>query len=535
MAEALSALVERINSSPAQQARLVGDDVIVSSVTVNSRASEPGTLFVAVQGENAHGIRFADGALVLGAVAVLTDDAGLESLAAAIEGRASAVPVIVCADPRAAAGVAAHAVYEEPSARIPVVGVTGTNGKTSVTTMLARTLQELGVNAGLMGTNGTFILHADGSEERIPTERTTPEAPEVHGLLRRMVSVGADAAALEVSSHAMVLHRVASVQFETVAFMNLSQDHLDFHASMDEYFEAKASLFTPEHARRGIVCVDDEWGARLAAQASIDTTTFSTRSESDADYVVVAVRPHGFGFEFDVRGPDGATLTLVSALPGMHYVANTIAVWLILTSLDLPHISRGEVAAALGRAGTVEGRMQLVSEADVGPRVIVDYSHTPDALEKTLVTLQTLENRERIITVMGAGGKRDALKRPLMGEVVAALSDVVIVTDDNPRGDDPAQIRAQIIEGARAARSAKPGEAAELIECGDRAEAIARAVAMAGERDIVLIAGKGAETGQDLGDRVVDFDDRVHARDALASRTRSALVANPRQDGETDA
>ncbi|RUP85605.1 UDP-N-acetylmuramoyl-L-alanyl-D-glutamate--2,6-diaminopimelate ligase [Dermabacter sp. HSID17554] len=500
----LGDLARQLEGAPGSGAlELRGESVPISSVTIDSRKAGEKALFVAVQGENAHGASYAGAALAQGCRAILTDEAGASIVST--DHPEIQCALLLCEDPRALAGFAANLVYGKPSHEIPLVGVTGTNGKTSVTTMCARTLQELGENAGIVGTNGTFLAWAGGREEKIPTERTTPEATDVHALLRHMVNEGMTSAALEVSSHAMVLHRVAGVSFDVAVFTNLSQDHLDFHKDMEDYFEAKASLFTPVHARRGIVCVDDEWGRRLAKRATIPVTTYSAYGH-EADFTVGEINRGEYGTVFTVQPSEGAPFTLESALPGTHYVANTLAVALVLRALGC----EGEkVRTALAAAGTVPGRMERVGQSDACPRVVVDYSHTPDALEHALETLHTLENVGEIVTVFGAGGHRDALKRPLMGEVAARLSDRVFVTDDNPRDEEPALIRQDVLAGI------PEGSRARVENVGDRAEAIARAIGEAKINDVVLIAGKGAESGQVLADRTIDFDDRVHARDAL--------------------
>ncbi|MDU6927166.1 MAG: UDP-N-acetylmuramoyl-L-alanyl-D-glutamate--2,6-diaminopimelate ligase, partial [Dermabacter sp.] len=351
----LGDLARQLEGAPgAGVLELRGRSVPISSVTIDSRKAGTGALFVAVQGENAHGATYAEAALGQGCAAILTDEAGAAIVNDAHPG--GDYSVLVCENPRALAGFAANLVYGEPSHAIPLIGVTGTNGKTSVTTMCARTLQELGESAGIVGTNGTFLAWAGGREEQIPTERTTPEATDVHALMRHMVDEGMTCAALEVSSHAMVLHRVAAVQFEVAVFANLSQDHLDFHKDMEEYFEAKASLFTPAHTKRGIVCVDDEWGRRLAAHASVPVTTYSAKGH-EADFTVGEIRRGEYGTVFTVQPSEGEPFTLESALPGTHYVANTLAVALVLRALGF----EGEaVRRALAVAGTVPGRMERV-------------------------------------------------------------------------------------------------------------------------------------------------------------------------------
>ncbi|ATG53275.1 UDP-N-acetylmuramoyl-L-alanyl-D-glutamate--2,6-diaminopimelate ligase [Brachybacterium vulturis] len=466
-------------------------------VTLDSRSVEPGDLWCALPGAHAHGAQFAAQAAGLGASMALTDPAGRERCEAA------GLPVLVVEDPRTATATAAAVVQGRPADRLATIGVTGTNGKTSITTAITRTLLELAVPAGAIGTSGTSYRDARGADHAIGTVRTTPEAPELHGLLARMVEDDVEVVSMEVSSHALVLHRADEVVYDVACFTNLTQDHLDFHGTMENYFQAKRLLFTPAHARRGIVCVDDEWGRRLAREAQIPVTTFTTRADVEADHRAGPHRPQGYGSTFEVEGPEGAR-TLQAALPGRHYVANTLAAELLLAAIG--HTGE-EVAEALGRAGTVPGRMEPVALDPI--RGIVDYSHTPDALEQTLSTLRGVPGTRRVLVVMGAGGDRDRGKRPRMGEVAARLADVVIVTDDNPRTEDPAAIRREVLDGIPDRTNA------QVHEVGGRGEAIALAAYLADVSDTILVAGKGAETGQQIGGIVQPFDDRLRLRDAL--------------------
>ncbi|EWS81252.1 UDP-N-acetylmuramoyl-L-alanyl-D-glutamate--2,6-diaminopimelate ligase [Brachybacterium phenoliresistens] len=477
----------------------------ITGITLDSRSVRPGDLWAALPGARAHGADFADQAASRGAACALTDAQGAQRCADA------GLPALVIQDPRAATAQAAAAVYGEPAERLATLAVTGTNGKTSVTTMAHRTLLALGRSSGVIGTSGTSFVGDDGTEHAVATVRTTPEAPEVHGILARMVEQGVGSCAMEVSSHALVLHRADGVVFDVACFTNLSQDHLDFHGDMESYFQAKAQLFTPAHARRGIVCVDDAWGRRLAAQASIPVTTYTTREDVPADARVRDLRADGFGSRFLLER-DGASpdVPLRSPLPGRHYVANTVAVVLMLETIGV----HGEaVHRALAAEGTVPGRMELVAESPV--RGIVDFSHTPDALEQALVSLRSVAGSGRVIAVIGAGGDRDRSKRPLMGEVAARLADVVVVTDDNPRSEDPAEIRRALLAGVPDAASA------QVHEVAGRAEGIALAVGIADVGDTILVAGKGAETGQDIGGIVHPFDDREVLRASLTGSTRT--------------
>lgn len=481
----------------------------VTGVSLDSRTAEPGDLWCALPGAHAHGSDFAAQAAARGAVAALTDAAGADAC------RAAGLSVLLSTDPRRDTARAAALVLGEPATALTSIGVTGTNGKTSVTTMIHETLVDLGIPSGLIGTGGTSYRDGTGTDHRIATVRTTPEAPEVQGILARMREDGVRSVAMEVSSHALVLHRADAVVFDAACFTNLSQDHLDFHGDMEHYFAAKATLFTPEHARRGIVCVDDAWGRRLAAESTVPVTTYATDPDVDADHRAIDIRPGGdggIGSTFRLLSRDGTSHDLTSPLPGRHYVANTVAVALLLELTGLP-IER--TAPALARSARVPGRMEQVASAPV--RGIVDYSHTEDALVQALITLRGLSGSGRILVVMGAGGDRDRGKRPRMGAAAAAGADVVLVTDDNPRSEDPAAIRAAVLAGIPAAIPA------EVHEIPGRAEAIATAARLARPGDIVLVAGKGAETGQDIGGVIHPFDDRTQLREALEGAAQEGL------------
>ena len=469
----------------------------LTGVTLDSRSVAPGDLWCALPGASAHGAQFASQAASLGAALALTDPAGRERCEDA------GLPTLVVPDPRAATATAAAIVQGRPAERLATIGVTGTNGKTSITTAVTRTLLALDVPAGVVGTSGTSYRDARGADHAIATVRTTPEAPELHGILARMAEDEVAVASMEVSSHALVLHRADEVVFDVACFTNLTQDHLDFHGTMEEYYRAKRLLFTPEHARRGIVCVDDEWGRRLAREATIPVTTYATLPGVEADHRAVAAHSEGYGSTVTVHGPDGER-TLHAALPGRHYVANTLAAELLLAAIGR---SGPEVVEALATEGTVPGRMELV--ADDGVRGIVDYSHTADALEQALTTLRAVPGTRRLVVVMGAGGDRDRTKRPRMGEVAARLADVVIVTDDNPRTEDPASIRDEVLAGIPEDTNA------QVHEVDGRGAAIELAASLADVSDTILVAGKGAETGQQIGGIVHPFDDRLRLRDAL--------------------
>ncbi|XGX80407.1 UDP-N-acetylmuramoyl-L-alanyl-D-glutamate--2,6-diaminopimelate ligase [Terrabacter sp. BE26] len=504
-------------------------DVLVTGVTLDSRAVMPGDLYAALPGFNVHGAHFAESAVAAGAVALLTDADGWAQLSepgrtsALARARIASVPVLVAEDPRGVLGDLAAHIYGDPSRDLTMIGVTGTNGKTTTAYLVESALRAHGQRTGLIGTVETRI-----GDERIESERTTPEATDLHALLALMRERGLDACVMEVSSHALQLHRVDGVVYDVALFTNLSQDHLDFHPSMDEYFAAKASLFTPGRARRAVVCVDDDWGRRLAREATVPTTTLSTTTLAvapegadaplAADWVVEA----GTAGAFTLRHSSGsAELSLVSHLPGDFNVANTALAALALLSLGL---EAADVEAAMAVAPEVPGRMEVVSPGGPeGPRCIVDFAHTPDAVDAALAALRP-STPGRLIAVLGAGGDRDRGKRPAMGAAAARQADVVVVTDDNPRSEDPAEIRAAVVAGAREEVESGAARAHEIIDGGRRSnaitEAIALAVVAAGKDrpvDTVVVLGKGHEKGQEIHGVKHPFDDRDAVRAALAA------------------
>ncbi|WP_166610966.1 UDP-N-acetylmuramoyl-L-alanyl-D-glutamate--2,6-diaminopimelate ligase [Kineococcus indalonis] len=495
-----------------------GDDLeragarAVTGATLDSRRVGPGDLYAALPGANVHGARFCAQAAAAGAVAVLTDAAGAAGATAA------GLPVLVVDDPRAVLGELAARVHGRPAEQLVTVGVTGTNGKTTTAYLVEGLMRRAGWTTGLLGTVETRV-----AGERVGSVRTTPEAPDLHALLARMVAAGVRGCALEVSSHALALHRVDGLVLDVAVFTNLSQDHLDFHGSMEEYFAAKARLFTPGHARRGVVAVDSAWGRRLAAEAGVPVTTVRTGDGDGgagggarADWSVRDVRTGRAGSSFRLVAADGAELALSCPLPGDFNVANAAlaAVAALAAGLAPAQVERG-LAAAEG----VPGRMERVRTGAPGePLVLVDYAHTPDAIERALATLRPL-TPGRLGVVLGAGGDRDRSKRPLMGAAAARGADLVVVTDDNPRSEPPAGVRAAVLSGTA-------GAAAEVLEVPDRRAAVAAALERCGGAgDTVLLAGKGHETGQETAGVVVPFDDRVVAAEEL--HRRAAAHAAP--------
>ncbi|MDT7653633.1 MAG: UDP-N-acetylmuramoyl-L-alanyl-D-glutamate--2,6-diaminopimelate ligase, partial [Pseudonocardiales bacterium] len=435
----------------------------VTGVTLRASEVRPGDLFAALRGSRAHGADFAGPAIAAGAAAVLTDPDGATRSAMA------RVPVLVHPRPREVLGAVAALVYGDPTAGLSVVGVTGTSGKTTVAHLLEAGLAAAGRATGLIGTVGTRI---DGRE--LPSAFTTPEAPDLQALFGVMTEAGVTDVAMEVSSHALALGRVAGTRFTVAAFTNLSQDHLDFHKDMDDYFEAKAALFDGR-ARHAVVCVDDGWGERLAARTPA-AVTVSARGPAQWRAADAATGADGTQ-TFTALAPDGASVPVRLLLPGAFNVANALVALASLEAVGVPAAVAAEGFANLA----VPGRMQRI-EAGQPFLAVVDYAHKPAAVAALLDTLRA-QVPGRVIVVLGCGGDRDRGKRPHMGEIAARGADLLVVTDDNPRSEDPAAIRAQVMAGARG-----EGSAAVLEEVGDRRAAIVRALThVSGPQDTVLV------------------------------------------------
>ena len=464
-------------------------DVLVTGLTLSSQRAFPGDLYAALPGSRAHGITFAGDALAAGAVALLTDPAGAEAAPAG-------VPCLVVADPRQLLGRLAARVYGDPAAALRTIGVTGTQGKTTTTRLAEGGLERAGIRAGVIGTIGTRI-----AGEEVKTTLTTPEAPDLHALFAVMREREVSTCVMEVSSHALVMGRVDGVVFDVAVFLNLGRDHLDFHVDEEDYYRAKASLFTPERARLALVCVDDEHGRRLAGETALPVRTFSTQGR-EADWTVSELDAEPQGTTFRVHGP-GVDVRAGVPLPGQFNVANALAA---VAACGEAGLDAAAVAQAIAGGGGVPGRLERI-EAGQPFTVVVDYAHKPDAVRAALESLRPLTDG-RLLVVLGAGGDRDPGKRPLMGRLAAELGDVVVVTDDNPRTEDPAAIRAALLDGAREG-------SAEVVEEGDRRAAIATALGLARPGDIVVVAGKGHETGQEVDGVVHPFDDRDVVRELL--------------------
>jgi UDP-N-acetylmuramoyl-L-alanyl-D-glutamate--2,6-diaminopimelate ligase len=465
------------------EARLVGGDVEVRSVGYRSAEVTAGSLFFCVPGDHVDGHDFAADAVVRGAAALVVErPLRLE------------IPQVVVPSVRRAMGPVSAAFYGRPADRMTVVGVTGTNGKTTTTFLLEAVFRAAGLAPGVVGTTGVRI---DGRP--VPFPRTTPEAPDLHRLLADMADAGVAAVAMEVSSHGLHQHRVDGLRFAVAVFTNLTQDHLDYHGSMEEYFAAKARLFTPELADRAAVNVDSAEGRRLVGR--LPTTTFGVERPADVRARDVEATRSGIAFRVD-----GAEIR--SPLKGSFNVENCLAAFATAWTLG---ISDQVAAAAISSVGLVPGRVEAV-EAGEELLVLVDYSHTPASLENVLRSARPLATG-RVIAVFGCGGDRDRAKRPLMGRVATTNADLSIVTSDNPRSEDPLAIIAEIEAGALA------GGGDYVVE-PDRRAAIRLAMARARAGDVVVIAGKGHETYQELADRTIAFDDRVVAAEELRAAGR---------------
>ena len=474
--------------------------VSVTGVTISSQRVQPGDLYVAPAGARAHGAGFAAQAVGAGAVAVLTDPAGAEVLSEI----GVDVPVLVVAAPRSVLGTLAARIYGNPAGLMRLVAVTGTQGKTTTTRLAEASLTAAGVQAAVVGTVGTRVGGVD-----VKTTLTTPEAPDLHALFAVMAERAVVACAMEVSSHALVMGRVDGVVFDVACFTNLGRDHLDFHTDLEDYFAAKASLFTPERSRRALVNVDDEHGRRLVAECSVPVRTFST-SDTGADWHATDVRLEATRSTFTVNPPSGPAFSAKVPLTGDFNVSNALCA---IAALGEAGFDAPAVAEAMGRSGGVPGRLEQV-DAGQPYLAIVDYAHKPDAVSAALTALRPLTGR-RLLVVIGAGGDRDPGTRPLMGEIAARLADVLVVTDDNPRTEDPSLIRAQVLAGAE---DVPVAERADVHEVGDRRAAIRLAVGLAGTGDTVVVAGKGHETGQVVGDTTHPFDDRDVLREEIGVR-----------------
>jgi UDP-N-acetylmuramoyl-L-alanyl-D-glutamate--2,6-diaminopimelate ligase len=479
----------------------------VTGISYDSRTVEPGVVFVALRGLHADGTAFARQAIERGAIAIVSEQPPPADVT---------VSWSTVTDARLALSILAAAFYGHPSREMRVVGITGTNGKTTTAYLVASIFEAAGVRCGILGTVAYRV--GPGDADTREASRTTPEAPDVQGMLREMVSRGCAACAMEVSSHALSLRRVDGMTFAAGVFTNLTRDHLDFHADMDDYFRAKRRLFEmlPPGAP-SLLNVDDPRGASLAGAGGRPVTYAINRA---AD---ITPGPLSFslgGLRFDVRTPRG-TVEIDSRLVGRPNVYNILAAVATATALD---ISFDAIERGIKQLSGVPGRFEMASGAKDEVTVVVDYAHTDDALRNLLETARPLAHG-RLITVFGCGGDRDRTKRPLMGAVANRLSDLIVITSDNPRTEDPMRIIAEIQRGIPADVRDSGQTSSHRLAVVDRRDAIKKAIELARPGDLVLIAGKGHEKYQVIGDRVLPFDDVAVAREVLAKRrTNSGVV-----------
>lgn len=466
----------------------------VAGVTHASQEVRPGDLYAALPGARRHGAEFVSAAARAGAVAVLTDPAGAPATAE------SGLPMLVVPDPRAVLGDLASAVYGDPTAGLAVIGLTGTAGKTSTAYLVESGLRAAGHVTGLIGTVETRL-----GDLAMDSVRTTPEATDLHAMLAAARERGVTAVVMEVSSHALAMGRVGGVRFTVGGYTNFGSDHLDFHVDSADYFAAKAKLFDGR-CEVEVLNHDDPALRPLYRPA---TLTYSAAGDRSATWWADEVGGEGYAQRFTLHGPDGLTLPAGVALPGRHNVANALLAIAVLVAAG---VDAKTAAAGVAACGGVPGRLELVRAP--GPvRGVVDYAHKTDAIVAALAALREFGAGRRLICLLGAGGDRDRGKRPLMGIAAAEGADVVLVTDDNPRTEEPADIRAEVLAGVHRA-----GTDARVLEVPGRRAAIAEAVRLAEPGDVVALLGKGHEQGQEVDGEVQPFDDRTELAAALRAR-----------------
>ncbi|MDO5025575.1 MAG: UDP-N-acetylmuramoyl-L-alanyl-D-glutamate--2,6-diaminopimelate ligase [Trueperella sp.] len=483
------------------------EEIAVTGVCADNRQILPGEVFLAVPGARVHGAIFADAAIAAGAAAVITDRAGVELIAADI-------PVLESANLDKELGNISAAILGNPAQQLSCYGVTGTNGKTTIAFMIDYALRQLGRRSGLSGTVVLRLL-----DEEITAQLTTPQPADLQMMLARLVELGGQDFVMEVSSHALAQGRTRPIKFDIAGFSNLSQDHLDYHHGLSDYFAAKAQLFDSKNSRRAVITVDDTWGRKLAEMsaaarphATAILAVFTELPEHDDAVVgwqVKNIAITATGSSFQLVSTDGRELAMHTKLPGDFNVANAALALVMLleagfTPAELTAALHGEISPV------IPGRMEVVGTA---PRVVVDFAHNEAALRKAIGALRDT-TAGKLIVVTGSAGERDKEKRPLMARAVCELADMLVVTDDDPHSEDPAQIRQDLISGIPLA--------ANWVEIADREQAIQWAILQAQPEDTVLLAGRGHETVQEVGGHSIQIDDRVVARAALASREAGA-------------
>ena len=461
----------------------------ISGLTHNDSQVEPGDLFIAIPGANRHGAEFAMSAVSKGAVAILTDSAG----AAYVKG----TPVLVVADPRRVAGNIAALFYNEPMRDLSSIGITGTNGKTTVSTLIYQIFEAAGRDSGLIGTIETRI-----GKDAIESSRTTPEATDLQALSAVMRERHMRHLVMEVSSHAMVLHRMQGAHFAFVGFTNLTQDHLDFHGDIESYFAAKAKFFTYDFADQAVINIDTEYGAMLADKTELPVISLS-RLNPQATWHFAEIDTSGKQVHFKIRGSGGMLIESSTKLRGGYNLDNLLMAIAIAVESGVDPI---DIAAAVPALSGAAGRLE---EVNVGQSysAFVDYAHTPDAVSNVLESIREFTSG-KVIAVLGCGGDRDSSKRPLMGQALLKGCDIAVFTSDNPRSEDPSQILKEMVGNLKVS--------APAIVIEDRKSAIEYAVSLASQGDTIAILGKGHELGQEIAGKKLDFDDRKVLAQAIA-------------------
>ena len=463
--------------------------IVISGLTHNDSQVEPGDLFIAIPGANRHGAEFAMSAVSKGAVAILTDSAG----AAYVKG----TPVLVVADPRRVAGNIAALLYNEPMRDLASIGITGTNGKTTVSTLIYQIFEAAGRDSGLIGTIETRI-----GKDAIESSRTTPEATDLQALSAVMRERHMRHLVMEVSSHAMVLHRMQGAHFAFVGFTNLTQDHLDFHGDIESYFAAKAKLFTYEFADQAVINIDTEYGARLADKTELPVISLS-RLNPQATWHFAEIDTSGKQVHFKIRGSGGMLIESSTKLRGGYNLDNLLMAIAIAVESGVDPV---DIAAAVPALSGAAGRLEEVSVGQ-SYSAFVDYAHTPDAVSNVLESIREFTSG-KVIAVLGCGGDRDSSKRPLMGQALLKGCDIAVFTSDNPRSEDPSQILKEMVGNLKVS--------APAIVIEDRKSAIEYAVSLASQGDTIAILGKGHELGQEIAGQKLDFDDRKVLAQAIA-------------------
>lgn len=500
----LSELVDHFGASFASNRAPVSKDHAAHGIVIDNRHVVSGDIFAALDGEVRHGIEFAQSALEAGACAIWTDAGGKEYLSQQNPQLFDEIPVITSDDPRALVGEIAAKILGHPATDLHLVGITGSNGKTTTAFLVSAALKAHFGSFALRGTVTTIL-----GDEEIASSRTTAEAPELQEFFALMQQSHIPAGVLEVSSHAISLHRISGSHFAAVGFTNLQRDHLDFHGDMENYFQAKLALLHPRFADVAVVNIDDEWGRRAANEAQVRVETLSL-IDSDATWRVTDIEARksngavSVGSNFTLTGPDGSVPGGI-AMGGQFNVANAALAIVLANRAGVP---LEVAAAAIANYPGVPGRMETIWHRNPGPLAIVDYAHAPDSIEAAISATRPL-TPGRLIVVIASDGGRDEGKRPFMGEVAARGADVVIVSDDNPRFEDPAKIRHEIISGTINVSNA------QIVEADTRKQAVEICAEMATDQDTILLTGKGHETTQEIRGELRHHDDRGQIRELL--------------------